>query len=285
VQSAIRQKNKAETDKSRIALSSAVRGAKYCVLMDNDILYDGMCPHFMSIVDRDRQWTLLNFEHRSKRMERKFKLTANTKQWEERVSESTKAGRNVFVGNASQAMAKKIAEFCEQHNALYKLYTGDKSCAKDKKADFLDIDTALEGIQVVIATTCLTVAVDINRWHCGDAFIYSMGGCDCGKIRELYQCVSRCSRKGIGDGLGQISNAEIWVLCYNPFERDRPNAILKGDSKQWADANERCDCHLRNNYLQERAKKAKIEHQYSGFSSVDQGRLGVTTTQQLDTLP
>ena len=143
-----------------------------------------MPPLHVSRRDRDRQWALLNFEHRSKRVERKFKLTANTKQWEERVSESTKAGRNVFVGNSSQAMAKKIAGFCEQHNSLYKSYTGEKSCAKDKKADFLDIDTALEGIQVVIATTCLSVAVDIKRWHCGDAFIYSMGGCDCGERSE-----------------------------------------------------------------------------------------------------
>jgi hypothetical protein len=112
-------------------------------------------------------------------------LTAHTKQWEEQVLKSVKAGRNVFMACASQKATNKIAEFCELCKAPWKLYTGDKSCAKGKQVNFLDIDTALEGIQVVIATTCLTVAVDIQEWHCDDAYIYSLGGCDCGKIREL----------------------------------------------------------------------------------------------------
>jgi hypothetical protein len=125
-------KSEAEIDKSRITLSSIVRGAEYCVLMDNDTLYDDMCAHFMSRVDRDRQCTLLNFEHRSERMRRCFMLTALTKQWEEQVSTSIRAGINVFVACASQK-AKPIAEFSERCKAPWKLYTGDKSCAKDRK--------------------------------------------------------------------------------------------------------------------------------------------------------
>ena len=279
-------KNKAEIDRSRIVLSSALRGAKCCVLMDNDILYDGMCPHFMANVDRARQWTLLNFEHRSERMKRKFKLTANQKQWEEQISNSIKAGRNMFVACASQVMAKKVAEFCEQCHVSYKLYTGDKGCEKDKKADFMDIDRALKGIQVVIATTCVTVAVDIKEWHCDEACVYSMSGGACGKIRELFQCVGRCGRKGVGDGPGQISNPEISILCVNPFKKGKINEKLKTESTQLADANERYDCHLRGIKLQEKTKRAKVEHQDSGFSSTDQARLGVTASKQtIDDLP
>ena len=75
----------------------------------------------------------------------------------------------------------------------------------------MDIDKALEGIRVVISTTSVTVAVDIHKWHCGDLYIYSFGGCDCGTKRELFQCSGRAGRNGIGDGdgPGQISNPEI----------------------------------------------------------------------------
>ena len=130
-------KSEAEIVKSRITLSSIVRGAEYCLLMDNDILYDDICAHFMSRVDQDRQWTLLNSEHRSERMQRCFMLTTHTKQWEEKVSKSIRAGRNVFEACASQKLAKKIAEFCELCKAPWKLYTEDKSCAKYKKVDFM----------------------------------------------------------------------------------------------------------------------------------------------------
>ena len=148
----------------------------------------------------------------------------------------------------------------------------------------MDIDTALEGIQIVIATTTVTVAIDPKIWHCDDAYIYSLGGCDCGKIHELCQCVSRCGRRGIGDGPGQISNAEIWILRYNPFCKGKTNKTLETESLQQIGATARYNCHLKNIKLQEKIKMVKIQDEDSGFSSVDQSRLGVHG-QELDDLP
>ena len=63
-------------------------------------------------------------------------------------------------------LAKTLAAACKAGGVRHKIYTG---AAEDRinKEDFDgDIDVAWAAVQVVIATSSVTVAVDPRQWHC-----------------------------------------------------------------------------------------------------------------------
>ncbi len=90
--------------------------------------------------------------------------------WTDEFRRVLSDGRRAFVHAGSIGVAAALVKLCVDAGVSYKLYTGKNHY--DKK-DFDDPDVAWDGVDVVIATATLTVAVDIKVWRCDSLFVHA----------------------------------------------------------------------------------------------------------------
>ena len=189
-------------DHGNVVLLSKMMKKCRVIAADADLMYDGMCEHFLT--SHGDEVKLLEYSHKpNKRTVEGVCGLAGEAHWDQVFQRRIAQGCNVFVHLNSTDKAASLAAFCKEHGVSFKLYVGGSS--SDSKDDFKDADKALEGIQCVLTTATLTVAVDIQRWHCDHVMIHAGGGYGASP-RDQRQAVERVGRKGFGDGEGQLSN-------------------------------------------------------------------------------
>jgi len=189
-------------DHGGVVLLSKMMKKCRVIAADADLMCDGMCEHFLTSFGDEVK--LLEYSHKpNKRTVEGVCGLAGEKYWDEVFQRRIAQGCNVFVHLNSTDKAASLAKFCESNGASFKLYVGGSS--SDSKDDFKDADKALEGIQCVMTTATLTVAVDIQRWHCDHVMVHAGSGYGASP-RDQRQAIERLGRKGFGDGEGQLSN-------------------------------------------------------------------------------
>ena len=189
-------------DHGGVVLLSKVMKKCRVIAADADLKCDGMCEHFLTSFGEEVK--LLEYSHNpNKRTAEGVCGLAGGAYWDDVFQRRVAQGCNVFVHLNSTDKAASLTAFCTKHGVNFKLYVGGSSFGS--KGDFKDAGKALEDTQVIMTTATLTVAVDIQRWHCDHVMIHA--GCGYGASpRDQRQAVERVGRKGFGDGEGQLAN-------------------------------------------------------------------------------
>ena len=99
-------------------------------------------------------------------MPRQLAIVGNEEVWVSLFRRAVAAGKTVFVSAGTTRMARKLVAWCAAQGVRCKLYTGAAEHKMAKKEFEQPIDASWEGVQVIVATATLTVAVDPQVWHC-----------------------------------------------------------------------------------------------------------------------
>jgi hypothetical protein len=143
---------------------------------------------------RERQWRREDTEPRVAQCPEDVK---REREWQrQRLRQRECAARfdrqRALICCATRTEATKVAEMCRALGVPYRYYTGTTS-DKEKRDHFKNTTEHWFDVAVIIATTTMTVAVNV-RIHFSVVFLRCTKGDGVGKLRELAQAVVRAGR-------------------------------------------------------------------------------------------
>ena len=138
-------------------LDQLMKKCRYVIALDADLLVDNMVQDFLSSFGR---FSLLKYT--TQKMPRTVNFYNREEVWDNMFKVAVSEKKTLFASISTKRKATDLAQWCVRSKVPYKIYTGETF----NNTDFSDPDKAWLGVQVIIATSTLTVAVDPQIWQC-----------------------------------------------------------------------------------------------------------------------